>query len=65
MTKEIKTLTVMYNASITHKEIAYFRGAVIKALGDSPNLLYHNHIGDSSYRFAYLIISAKRYHRSA
>ena len=50
----------MYNASITHKEIAYFRGAVIKALGDSPNLLYHNHIGDSSYRFAYPLIQYKR-----
>ena len=60
MNKEIKTLTVMYNASITHKEIAYFRGAVIKALGDSPNLLYHNHIGDSSYRFAYPLIQYKR-----
>lgn len=60
MTKEIKTLTVMYNTTITHKEIAYFRGAVIKALGDNPNLLYHNHIGDSSYRFAYPLIQYKR-----
>ena len=60
MTKEIKTLTVMYNATITHKEIAYFRGAVIKALGDNPNLLYHNHIDDSSYRFAYPLIQYKR-----
>ena len=60
MTKEIKTLTVMYNATITHKEITYFRGAVIKALGDNPNLLYHNHIDDSSYRFAYPLIQYKR-----
>jgi hypothetical protein len=50
----------MYNATITHKEIAYFRGAVIKALGDNPNLLYHNHIDDSSYRFAYPLIQYKR-----
>ena len=60
MAKEIRTLTVMYNASIIHKEIAYFRGAVIKALGDNPNLLYHNHIGNSSYRFAYPLIQYKR-----
>lgn len=65
MIKEIKTLTVMYNATITHKEIVCFRGAVIKALGDNPNLLYHNHIDDSSYRFAYPLIQYKRINRKA
>ena len=60
MTKEIKTLTLIYNAPITQKEIAFFRGAVIKAVGDSPNLLYHNHIGTTSFRFSYPLIQYKR-----
>lgn len=60
MAKEIKTLTLIYNAPITHKEIAFFRGAVIKAVGDSTNLLYHNHIGNSSFRFSYPLIQYKR-----
>ncbi len=60
MAKEIKTLTLIYNTPITHKEIAFFRGAVIKAVGDSTNLLYHNHIGNSSFRFSYPLIQYKR-----
>ena len=59
-TKEIRTLTVFYNTEITTKEIPLFRGAVIKSLGDKANLLYHNHIGDDTYRYAYPLIQYKR-----
>ncbi len=59
MEKKIKTLTVLYDAHISHREIAFFRGAVIKSLGDRPNLLYHNHTGDTTFRFSYPLIQYK------
>lgn len=59
-TKEIRTLTVFYNTEITTKEIPLFRGAVIKSLGEKANLLYHNHTGDDTYRYAYPLIQYKR-----
>lgn len=60
MGKNIRTLTVIYNTDLTQKEIPLFRGAVIKSLGDRANLLYHNHTGDSTYRYSYPLIQYKR-----
>lgn len=59
MEKEIRTLTILYDARISHREIAFFRGAVIKSLGDQPNLLYHNHTGETTLRFSYPLIQYK------
>lgn len=59
MEKIIRTLTVLYNTSISIRETHLFRGAVIKSLGEHANLLYHNHISDSKYRFSYPLIQYK------
>lgn len=60
MEKAIRTLTVIYNISLTHREIPFFRGAVIKSLGERADLLYHNHTGKDTFRYAYPLIQYKR-----
>lgn len=60
MGKEIRTLTVLYNTRINNHEVQLFRGAVIKSLGDKADVLYHNHTGDETFRYAYPLIQYKR-----
>ncbi len=60
MPKHIRVLTVNFDLPISYKEIPLFRGAVLKSLGDRANLLYHNHTGEDSFRYAYPLIQYKR-----
>lgn len=60
MGKHIRILTIQFNTEISSKEIPLFRGAVLKALGDKANLLYHNHTGEQTYRYSYPLIQYKR-----
>lgn len=60
MAKEISTLTVLYNTKIRNHEISLFRGAVLKSLGNKANVLYHNHTGEKTFRYAYPLIQYKR-----
>lgn len=58
--RHIRTLTIITDADIRQNEIPLFRGAVIKSLGESPNLYFHNHLSDDEYRYAYPLIQYKR-----
>ena len=60
MAKNIRTLTVFYDTEISYKEIPFFRGAVLKSLGDKANVLYHNHTGEETFRYSYPLIQYKR-----
>ena len=60
MAKYIRTLTVFYDTEISYKEIPFFRGAVLKSLGDKANVLYHNHTGEETFRYSYPLIQYKR-----
>ena len=60
MTKYIRTLTIYYDTEINHKEIPFFRGAVLKSLGNKANVLYHNHMGKDTFRYSYPLIQYKR-----
>ncbi len=60
MTKFLRILTVVTEADIKQGEVPLFRGAVIKSLGESVNLLFHNHIGDTQFRYSYPLIQYKR-----
>ena len=60
MGKYIRILTIFYDTEIGYKEIPLFRGAVLKSLSDKANVLYHNHIGDSTFRYSYPLIQYKR-----
>ena len=58
--RHIRTLTIITDADIRQNEIPLFRGAVIKSLGESRNLYFHNHLSDDEYRYAYPLIQYKR-----
>ncbi len=60
MNKFLRTLTVVTEADIKQREVPLFRGAVINSLGESVNLLFHNHIGDTKFRYSYPLIQYKR-----
>mgnify|MGYP002853099485 CR=1 FL=1 len=60
MAKFIRTLTVITDAEIQQKEVPLFRGAVLKSLGDKASMLFHNHTGDTTYRYSYPLIQYKR-----
>jgi len=65
MSKYIRTLTINYDLPISYKEIPLFRGAVLNCMGDKANLLYHNHTGDDTFRYAYPLIQYKRINGNA
>lgn len=59
MEKTIRSLTVLYKTNIKDNEVHLFRGAVIKAMSDRANVLYHNHTGEKTLRFSYPLIQYK------
>lgn len=65
MKKYIRTLTIYFDTDISYKEIPLFRGAVLKSLGSKANLLFHNHTGEATFRYAYPLIQYKRLGKKA
>jgi hypothetical protein len=64
MKDTIHILIVLFKNRIEQREVPLFRGAVIHALQDTPNLLYHNHT-EEGFRYAYPLIQYKRIHGQA
>lgn len=64
-TKSIQTFVVKFSNELAFGEIPLFRGAVINSLGANPELLFHNHTGDNTYRYSYPLIQYKRIHKKA
>ena len=60
----MKTICIEFKNEIKHWEIPLFRGAVIAAVGDNDEILFHNHKGDG-FRYAYPLIQYKRIHGKA
>ena len=60
MGRFIRTLSVFYDTPISHNEIVYFRGAILKSLGDKANVLYHNHASGDTFRYSYPLIQYKQ-----
>lgn len=58
--KYVRILTVVTDAEIRQSEVPLFRGAVIKSLGEHPNVYFHNHMEDDKFRYAYPLIQYKR-----
>ena len=58
--KYVRTLTILTDAEIHQHEVTLFRGAVIKSLGEHPNLYFHNHLEGDKFRYAYPLIQYKR-----
>ena len=60
MKNYVRTLTIFYDTEISSSEIPLFRGAIINAMGDKANLLFHNHADKDSFRYSYPLIQYKR-----
>ena len=60
MPKHVRVLTVFFDTEISIQEIPLFRGAVLGSLGERANLLYHNHTGVETFRYAYPLIQYKQ-----
>lgn len=56
----LKVFTINFANPIDAYEIPQFRGAVIAAVGRDGHPLFHDHIGDTGYRYAYPLIQYKR-----
>lgn len=56
----INILTIQFANEISQKEIPLFRGAVLRSMGNNANLLFHNHTGKDTFRYAYPLIQYKR-----
>ena len=59
-----KTLVIRFVNHIEHREIPLFRGAVIHNIQHN-NTLFHNHLDDSKFRYAYPLIQYKRINQKA
>lgn len=59
MVNTIKTLIIIFDYKLKINEIPLFRGAIIDSTQNDNNL-FHNHLDDSKYRYAYPLIQYKR-----
>lgn len=55
----ISVLNILFANQISKKELPLFRGAVISSL-PKDNILFHNHISDTTLRYSYPLIQYKR-----
>jgi len=56
--KTIRVLTVIFDATISGKEVVAFRGAIINKVGKN-NILFHNHL-NGAYLYQYPLIQYKQ-----
>ena len=64
MKNTVDLLTICFKNEILASEIPLFRGAVIHAIQDKADVLFHNHVGQS-FRYAYPLIQYKRIRKKA
>lgn len=64
MQKYIRVLAIQFDAEIQQYEVACFRGAVLKVIGDNVDVLFHNHEEDG-LRYSYPLIQYKRINKKA
>jgi len=60
--KHLRVMTIKYTTEIGCHEIPLFRGAVIAAMRDERDMpyIYHNHMDEDKFRYAYPLIQYKR-----
>ena len=65
MIQKVDMFLVKFQNEIAFNEIPFFRGAILNALGEDAQILYHNHTGENSFRYSYPLIQYKRIHKKA
>lgn len=59
MPSYVNSLVIQFSAELKPYEVPAFRGAVINAIGDKADILFHNH-KEEGLRYAYPLIQYKR-----
>jgi hypothetical protein len=59
-----KTLILQFKNEVFPYEISKFRGAIIDILTEK-NILFHNHLGETNFRYSYPLIQYKRIRQHA
>ncbi|MFU8844325.1 MAG: CRISPR-associated endonuclease Cas6 [Bacteroidales bacterium] len=62
--KKIKVLKVVFDQRIAAWQVPKFRGAIIEKI-NREGLLFHNHMGDDKFRYAYPLIQYKTFNGNA
>nr|WP_027000330.1 hypothetical protein [Eisenibacter elegans] len=57
--KTLKLLKIQFGAVLLSREIPAFRGAIIHKVGQQDTLLFHNHLDDQRYHYAYPLVQYK------
>lgn len=60
MHDQIEVLVVRFSNELKIDEIPLFRGAVVELVGETGNVLFHNHASDNKLRYSYPFIQYKR-----
>lgn len=60
---KLKFLKVQFDTQIEPYEIPAFRGAMIAKVGKENTLLFHNHIDEQKYHYAYPLVQYKTIYR--
>ncbi len=63
--KIIRVMTIRFDGEIAQHEVPLWRGAVIARMQGAADVLFHNHTGDTTYRYSYPLIQYKRLGRKA
>lgn len=59
MLNKVKVLTIRFKNHLNSSEVECFRGAVVSAIPNADTL-FHNHLGDTQYRYSYPLVQYKR-----
>lgn len=59
-THSIRTLTILFDTEISSNEIPLFRGAMLHALADNADAVFHDHYEDGTSRYVYPLVQYKR-----
>lgn len=61
----VQIFLVKFKNEISFHEIPLLRGAILGALGEKAELLFHNHVDETTFRYSYPLIQYKRIKKKA
>lgn len=62
---KINTFIIKFCNEIRFCDIPYFRSGILQAMEYDANLLFHNHISETEFRYSYPLIQYKRINKKA
>lgn len=62
---KINTFIIRFCNEIKFSDIPYFRSGILQAMEYDANVLFHNHISETEFRYSYPLIQYKRINKKA